>query len=123
MNLVVLIKVCLCQSHHQHSILQPQTHCCPHCHCLLEPPDPPLAHASQVLNPLRHQTRPSMPAPGQFDLICHNTTLPWVQHPNTFTYSNLGLMLIFVIYLCFAALGMIKGCLLPYQRFPSQFSH
>ena len=34
---------------------------------------------------------------------------------------------ILVIHLCFKciwkALGMIKGCLLPYQRFPSQFSH
>ena len=28
--------------------------------------------------------------------------LPRVQHPNTFTYSNLELMPIFVIHLCFA---------------------
>ena len=97
MNLVVLIKICLCQFRHQHSIPQPQTCHCPHCHCLLEPPDPPLAHVSQVLNPLRHQTCPSIPTPGQFDFIFHNITLPWVQHPNTFTYSNLELMPIFVI--------------------------
>ena len=31
---------------------------------------------SQVLNPLRHQTRPSIPAPGQFDFIFHNTHGP-----------------------------------------------
>ena len=36
----------------------------------------PLANASQVLNPLRHQTRPSIPAPGQFDFIFHNTHGP-----------------------------------------------
>ena len=39
---------------------------------------PPLANTSQVLNPLRHQTRPSIPAPGQFDFIFHNTHGP---HP------------------------------------------
>jgi hypothetical protein len=36
----------------------------------------PLANASQVLNPLRHQTRPSIPTPGQFDFIFHNTHGP-----------------------------------------------
>jgi hypothetical protein len=33
----------------------------------------PFANTSQVLNPLRHQTRPSIPALGQFDFIFHNT--------------------------------------------------